>query len=294
MVLQALITGDRRRAVDKRFFILLGGTLFLIIFTVSHYLFMINDLINFRVNQEILSSIKTIGLDGPTGQILVYKLNQPVMGFLPISDLTANGIKPLYLTYFQLLIPLLVSIFVYFLWYEHRTLGFIPKDMDLMLWQAGLWRPSLILLHRANDARHKYLSYTGMFLIFPVVIASLGGFEMAMFFMLPVVMFAPIAIFRVISDYRLINKGIPVECHLSNSRKEHAMGGRTEINWDIKIYQADYKDKSYYIENTSEGLALPSITLVALINPARTNGGVLLNSFYKKKKRSIFKPFSSF
>ena len=116
---------------------------------------------------------------------------------------------------------------------------------------------------------------------------------MAMFFMLPVVMFAPIAIFRVISDYRLINKGIPVKCHFSNSREEHAQGGRAQITWDIQIYQADYKDKSYYIENTSEGLALPSITLVALINPARTNGGILLNSFYKKKKRSIFKPFSN-
>ena len=205
-----------------------------------------------------------IVIDGVTQAIILSKINlDEVQGYVDDE----------WKSYYRIVTPAVSCLIVLFLWLQHLNLGAIPRSMDLMQWQAGTWHPSLVLLYRSNDFHHGHLFNILIFMACIVPIFYIGEPLMGAAALLLPLIFAMIAIPRVVAEYRLFAKGIPVPCKAMGTTVERL----ASAEYAVTIYEANYKGRKYHIAASyDEERKGP---LVALIDPNRGEHGLLLNAF---------------
>ncbi|MCK4815954.1 hypothetical protein KA005_09290, partial [bacterium] len=236
-----------------------------------------------------LELLTPIIIDGETQAIILSVLQTSEM-----DESIANEWQ----SYRNMTIPTVVILIILFFWYEHRTLAKIPKGMNLQQWEKGMWRPSLITLYLVDGFRYYHLFNMLCFLIFSVVLFFMPAQELwheeltwdmwlihiAAIMSLPL-LFGLFVIPRMVTDYRLFAKGIPVPCKKVGSKTEEMTMGyvrhgsiRTNTEYhDRHLYEANYKGKLYkFSAPAGKKRGNPAI---ALINPRREDHGILLNAF---------------
>ncbi|MCK4790129.1 MAG: hypothetical protein KAV87_40700 [Desulfobacteraceae bacterium] len=191
----------------------------------------------------------------------------------------------------SIIIITLVIMVVLFCWYEYRTLRRIPKEMDLSQWQAGIWRPSLSTLYQVDGFRYyHFVSMMAFSIIFPIIIIFIPVQELtwselllsALAVMALPLIFGLIVIPKMVVDYRLFAKGVPVPCKKVGSKTEELTAGsmhhtNTEYH-DRHHYEAHYEGKLYKFWAPAGNIDDQAI---ALINPDQPKQCLLLNAFCK-------------
>lgn len=194
--------------------------------------------------------------------------------------------------YRNTVIPIVVILMIIFFWYEHRTLARIPQKMDLKQWKAGMWRPSLLTLYLVDGFRYYHLFNMVFFLVFSVILFFMPAEELwkeeLTWFMwlihitalmsLPL-LFSLFIVPRMQTDYRLFEKGIPVACKKTGEKMEKMISAYDREYHDRYLYEAHYQDKTYQFSAPASDVGDNSA--IALINPERTNHGLILNTFYE-------------
>lgn len=220
--------------------------------------------------------ITPIVVDGQTQGILLSEMSSGEMAAATDDELQV---------YYRIGTVALVFLIIFFLVFQHHTLATIPIGMDLMRWRPGLWHPSLVLLHRSSDFHHRHLFNIMIFMIFIPPFFYIGEALIGACALLLPMIFAVIALPRVVADYRLFARGIPVPCKKVDTTVESVfaragLAGVSEARYAVTTYEADYQGKQYLIEATynEEGRG----PLVALIDPDRGERGLLLNAFCEK------------
>ncbi|MCK5027811.1 MAG: hypothetical protein KAS07_05325, partial [Candidatus Pacebacteria bacterium] len=187
-----------------------------------------------------------------------------------------------------------------FLWQEHHTLKKIPSGMNLSRWQAGMWRPSLITLSLTDGFRYFHLFHVVFFFLFSLLFLIIPPQEfwreeltwdmwlthIAIAMSIPL-FFSLFVIPKMISDYRLFAKGIPVRCKKVGSKTESLTTGymrhgsiRTNTeHFDRDLYEATYKDNLYQF--SAPAMVLSGDQTIALIDPKHPKHSILLNTFYE-------------
>ncbi len=226
-----------------------------------------------RISNREIKLLTPIVIDDVTQAIILSEIDfEMVQGYIDDE----------WKSYYQIVTPAVVILIVLFLWFQHLKLGTIPKGMDLRQWQAGIWHPSLVLLHRSSDFRHRHLFNIMVFMVFIVPIFFIGEPLWGTIALLLPLGFGMVAIPRVVTDYRLFTKGIPVPCNEMDTAVESvvsrvSISGVSEARYGVTTYEANYQGRKYHIAASyDEDRRGP---LIALIDPNRGEHGLLLNAF---------------
>ncbi|MCK4839925.1 MAG: hypothetical protein KAS94_14065 [Desulfobulbaceae bacterium] len=185
---------------------------------------------------------------------------------------------------------------ILFCWFEHWTLKKIPRAMDLSQWKAGTWRPSLLTLYKVDGFRYFHLYLLATFTIFSLIMLAMPPLweekltRGPWLFYLTVTILLPLlpglySIPRLVVDYRLFAKGIPISCKKIDSKTEKltwmydTAGGTNLVKeyYNRNCYEAQYEGKLYKF--WAPAIETGGDQTIALINPNNSKHGLLLNAF---------------
>ena len=230
-----------------------------------------------------LELLTPIIIDGETQAIILTTLESTELNE-SIADEWQN--------YRNTIIPVVVILMIIFFWYEHRTLARIPQRVSLKQWKPGMWRPSLLTLYLVDGFRYYHLFNMVFFLVFSVILFFMPAEELwkeeltwdmwlihiATLMSLPL-LFSLFIIPRMLTDYRLFAKGIPVSCKKTGEKMEKMISAYDREYHDRYHYEAHYQGKTYQFSAPASNVDDDSA--IALINPKRTNHGLIINNFYE-------------
>ncbi|MCK4838195.1 MAG: hypothetical protein KAS94_05290, partial [Desulfobulbaceae bacterium] len=239
-----------------------------------------------------LQLLTPIVIDGETQAIILSELQTTE------ADQIDENIASEWQSYRNIIIITLFLWAVLFYWFEHRTLRKIPKGMDLSQWEAGVWRPSLLTLYLVDGFRYYHLINWAIFMIFSIALLfmppqtlwheeltwSMWFIHITVVMSLPLI-FSLIIIPKMVVDYRLFAKGVPVPCKKIGAKTEELTSGhmrngaiRTNTEYhDRHLYEALYDGKLYKFWAPAGNRAGDSA--IALVNPNQTKQCLLLNAF---------------